>query len=110
MFAGVVLAVPATVSAGPSVAPSVTLATVSVTPETTPLTVSATPPRRPGASALSGVSAVSVTSLAWSGTERVDAGSSSALAAVEPSAQAPVTPAAMTIERRMFLFMRASDP
>ncbi|QWA23815.1 hypothetical protein KJK32_28205 [Streptomyces sp. JCM17656] len=100
MFAGVVRAV----SAASPAAPSVTPVTVSVTPETTPSTVSVTPPRRPGASA------VSVASVVLSGTERAEAGSSSALATVEPSAQAPVTPAAMTIERRMFLFMLASDP
>ncbi len=105
----VLVTVSVTVLPAPSVTPETpeTPETVSVTPETTPLTVPVTPPRRPGASALSAASAASVV---VSGTERVEADSSSALAAAEPSAQAPVTPAAMTIERRMFLFMRASDP
>lgn len=100
-------AVPVTVevapsTAEPSVTPSVTpetvLCTSFVTFPTTPSTVSVTAPT------------VSVTSTLTSEVDRDDAGSSSALATAEPSAHAPVTPAAMTMERRMFLFMGTSDP
>ena len=45
-------------------------------------------------------------SVVTSGAETGVAGSSSALATAEPSAHAPVTPAAITMERRMFVFIR----
>ncbi|OPG01256.1 hypothetical protein B1R27_37855 [Streptomyces sp. GKU 895] len=80
--------------------------TVSVTADTTPSTVSVTPV----SVFVTSVVTPSVRSVVVSDTEREEAGSSSALAAVEPSAHAPVTPAAMTMERRMFLFMGTSGP
>lgn len=86
-------------------------ATVVVTSETTPSTV----PSRVSATVVFVSDALSdmvsdAVSVAGSVAEREVAGSSSALATAEPSAHAPVTPAAMTMERRMFLFMSASDP
>ncbi|MCZ0987408.1 hypothetical protein O1M54_20135 [Streptomyces diastatochromogenes] len=77
-----------------AVAVPVTSETVSWTPVRTPSTVSVRVP----------------VVLSVSGTDTAGVDSSSALATAEPRAQAPVTPAAITIERRMFLFMRASSP
>lgn len=71
--------------------PWVTSSTVPWTWETVPCTSATTSPARSG------------TATEW-------AGISSALATAEPSAHAPETPAAITMERRMFLFMLASDP